>query len=159
MSLVRLLACLVVVGACLALVACNDTAESPTPAPVGVTREVFGTTKPASAPGQELTLSQVTIEPGAGLGPHTHPGTQMARISGGTLTYAVYHGEVTVTRKGGQVETHGADDTVALNAGDSLLEPKGMVHSAKNDGSELVVILLTSLFEAGEPASRPADVE
>lgn len=151
--------CLVMLLALFGLAACADDNGAPAPAPAGVTRESFVATRPPGATGRELTLSRVTVEPAAGLAPHTHPGTQMAHIDQGTLTYSVYHGQVTVTRSEGATETYGAGETIQLNTGDSLIEPRGMVHSAKNDGGEPVVILLTSLFDAGEPASRSASVE
>ncbi|HST38559.1 MAG TPA: hypothetical protein VLK58_03580, partial [Conexibacter sp.] len=44
---------------------------------------------PPGAPGRTLGLSRVTVAPGAELALHRHPGTQIANIARGTLTYWV----------------------------------------------------------------------
>jgi hypothetical protein len=44
---------------------------------------------PTGAAGRTLGLSRVTVAPGAALALHRHPGTQIASIERGTLTYWV----------------------------------------------------------------------
>src|SRR5262245_48911392 len=53
---------------------------------------------PIGAPGKTLALSRVTIPPGVRLAPHRHPGTQVAYIDAGTLTYSVRTGLVRVVK-------------------------------------------------------------
>ena len=140
----------------------DDRPRSPADGVAEVTRQVFAAAASERAPGQEVGLSRVIVPAGEEIAPHTHPGTQLAVIVEGTLTYTVYAGEVTVTRGAGsaspRTERIGAGATTELNAGDALVETPGMQHSARNAGTEPVVIYLASLFEAGAPASSPADV-
>ena len=123
----------------------------------GVTSEVLGRTDPASAPGQELALARVTLAPGAVIPPHEHPGTQLATIVAGELTYSVLTGEVKLTRAGAEGGTPAATgaitagETVALRPGDVIVEVPGAIHTARNDGDETVDILLSTLFLVGEP--------
>ena len=53
---------------------------------------------PAGAPGRTLALSRVTIPARTALALHHHPGTQIAYIQRGTLTYTVKTGVVNVYR-------------------------------------------------------------
>jgi quercetin dioxygenase-like cupin family protein len=145
--------------------ACGDD-DQPQSAAAGITattRQVLNAATSDRAPGQEIGLSRVIVPAGAEIAPHTHPGTQLAFIAEGTLTYTVYSGEVAVTRSAGLSaaanEVVAAGSTTKLNAGDSLVERPGMQHSAKNEGKTPVVIYLSSLFESGVPASSPADVK
>ena len=123
----------------------------------GVTSELLGRTEAVGAPGQELALARVTIAPGAGVPPHEHPGTQLAVIVAGELTYTVLTTEVTWSRAGGGAGTPAATEaivagqTVLLRPGDSVVELPGAIHRARNEGDEPVVILLSTLFAAGQP--------
>jgi quercetin dioxygenase-like cupin family protein len=73
----------------------------------------------------------------------------------------VLRGEVSVTRQAGTANarkgTIAAGQTSDLKPGDSILEVPGMAHTARNAGSQPVVIHLSSLFPAGAPPSSPAD--
>ncbi len=123
--------------------------------------EILAHGTPAAAPDQELSLARVTVPPGAIIAPHEHPGLQLASIVSGTLTYTVLTGEVTLTRAAtsgtpGPVERITAGQTVAIRPGDWVAETPGNAHMAQNAGAEPVVILISRLFTAGEPASIPA---
>jgi quercetin dioxygenase-like cupin family protein len=117
----------------------------------GVASEVLGRGESASAPGQELAVARVTIAAGAAIPEHEHPGTQVAAIIAGELTYTVVTGEVPVTRAGGEIETVGAGQTVTLRPGDSLVEQPGVRHHAENNGPATVEIALATLFPPDEP--------
>ena len=78
-----------------------DAAAKPEP----VARTILGETEPSNAPGQDLTLQQVTVQPGAQLPTHFHEGTQVASIRAGVLTYTIESGSVTVTHAGGDPES------------------------------------------------------
>ena len=117
----------------------------------GVTSEVLGRGVSSSAPGEELAVARVTIAPGAAIPEHEHPGTQVAAIVAGELTYTVVTGEVPVTRAGGEVESIGAGQTVTLRPGDSLVEQPGVRHHAENNGAETVEISLATLFPPDQP--------
>jgi quercetin dioxygenase-like cupin family protein len=118
----------------------------------GVTSEVLGRGVPVGAPEDELAVARVTIAPGASIASHEHPGTQVAAIIAGELTYTVETGEVEVTRAGSdQSELVTAGQTVVLQPGDSLVEQPGEIHHAENKSSVTVEIALASLFPAGAP--------
>ena len=130
------------------------------PAPTEVEKQIFGAALPESAKGQELYLYTVVIPAGAELAAHTHPGQQLGHIEEGTLTYTIVEGEVEVIRQAGtpegSVEQVAAGETIELEAGDTVVETKGMVHQAANRGDEPVRVLLASLFPEGAELSSPA---
>jgi quercetin dioxygenase-like cupin family protein len=126
-----------------------------------VTRQVLGQSSSDSAPDQLVELTRVVIPAGESIAPHTHPGPQLAVIVSGSLTYTVLEGEAELTRDAGtddaETETIESGESVELEAGDSLIEPPGMVHQAENDTEDPVVIHTSSLFPEGEPPSSPAE--
>jgi quercetin dioxygenase-like cupin family protein len=158
----RTLALLLALAAGLVLACGGDDDDSVVGANVDeVVRNLLQTATDETAPGQELVLSQVIVPPGDAIAPHTHPGTQLAVIVQGRLTYTVIDGEVEVTRDAAtdeaQVESFSSGDAVELETGDAVHETAGMVHEARNDGEVPVIIYLSSLFPEGAPASSPAD--
>ena len=50
------------------------------------------------APGHELTLRRITLPPGTGIAPHTHPGALVIYIESGTWSYTSLSGTGRVTR-------------------------------------------------------------
>ncbi len=107
-----------------------------------------------------LGLQKVVIRPGAKLALHHHPGTQIARIVHGTLTYKVHSGKVTVRK--GDADTGGtkvrkikAGQQARLHPGEWIVEQPTDHHSAANKGKGKVVIYLANLFPTGAPASIP----
>ena len=139
----------------------DDDSQSVADGVDDVVRQLLQTGSSDTAPGQSLELSRVIVPAGEAIAPHTHPGTQLAVVVEGTLTYTVIDGEVQVIREAGgedgQPEPVASGQTVDLEAGDSIVEPAGMVHQARNDGDEAVVLYLSSLFPEGAPASSPAE--
>jgi quercetin dioxygenase-like cupin family protein len=65
-----------------------------------VTVTIAGPVLAAAAPGRSLYLVRYEISPGTRLPAHRHKGTQIGRVEGGTLTYHVLAGRVTVYRTG-----------------------------------------------------------
>ena len=128
----------------------------------GVVREVLGQGLPAAAPGQALALVRYTIPPATTLPPHVHPGVQVAHIVSGRLTYTVLTSEVPVTRAAGagqpgRLETIGAGEVTMLGPGDAVVEYPGVAHFGRNDGTEPVVILASTLLAADQPAAIVVD--
>jgi quercetin dioxygenase-like cupin family protein len=124
----------------------------------GLTRTVLVSATPAAAPDQTLQLARIEIAPGTKLPAHVHPGTQLASIVSGELSYTVLRGEIRVERAAsngtpGPVEVLKSGDTTVLHPGDAVIETEGMLHYGENLGTEPVVILTAVLFEAGMPAS------
>jgi quercetin dioxygenase-like cupin family protein len=130
-----------------------------TPSPsTGITRTVLVGATPAAALDQSLQLARIVIEPGVRLPIHVHPGTQLASIVSGELTYSVVLGQIRIERASidgapGPVEMLMAGKQTVLRPGDAVIETEGVEHFGENLGSEPVVILTATLFEAGAPAS------
>jgi quercetin dioxygenase-like cupin family protein len=129
-------------------------------APVTVVREPLAqAVAPAGAPGKTLGLSRVTVMPGTELASHHHPGTQIARIENGTLTYSVETGSVKVMKGSADdptlVRRIKAGQTGRIRAGQWIVERRTEVHHAANHGTVPVVIYLATLFTTGAPPSLP----
>jgi len=122
-----------------------------------IRRTAWGQTSPQNAPGQDLYLQRVVIDPGAKLPVHFHEGTQLATIRAGVLTYHVKSGEVAVTRADGKTETVSAPGTVKLRVGDTIVETESLVHYGENSGTRPVVIELAALLHTGAPLSTAVD--
>jgi quercetin dioxygenase-like cupin family protein len=128
--------------------------------PVVVVREPLAqAVAPLGAPGKTLGLSRVTVMPGAELASHHHPGTQIARIENGTLTYSVESGSVKVMKGPADdptlVRRIKAGQTGRIRTGQWIVEQRSEVHHAANRGTEPVVIYLATLFTTGAPPSLP----
>ena len=131
---------------------------------IEVTRVVMGQVAPTQAPGHELYLVRVTIPVDAGIAPHTHPGTQVARVDQGTLTYTIISGTATIVRGGSNGEGAESEEvtgpaTVKLRRGDTVIEEVGLIHEAANRGKKPTIITLTALLTEGAPLSEPVEGE
>jgi quercetin dioxygenase-like cupin family protein len=127
--------------------------ERPSSSDAEVVSTLLGMTEPAAAVGQTLGLRSYVIPSGVALPPHTHPGTQLARILRGVLRYEVVSGEAHVVRSDGTPEAVVAGEVVMLEAGDVVIEGPGMVHFGTNVGRGPVHIISATLFETGAPPS------
>lgn len=128
------------------------------PAPVTVSREPLAASSSVrGAPDRTLGLTRVTVMPGSTLASHHHPGTQIARIANGTLTYSVESGKVRVMAGDAEdarfVRTIKAGQTGRIRTDQWLVEQPNEVHHAANRGTEPVVIYLATLFPTGAPPS------
>lgn len=130
-------------------------------APTAIRHALAKTPRVQGAPGRELVLSRVLIEPGAKLALHHHRGTQVARIQSGVLRYTVESGAVVVRRgdadRSRVVRRIKAGQTGSLRPGDSIVEQPSDHHSAVNRGARPVVVYLATLLAAGAPPSTPLD--
>ena len=150
-------------GAVLLLIsaACGYAAGAVHHAPAEATRTVLAQkVGPAGARGRTLALSRVTIPAHTRLGLHRHPGTQIAYVQKGTLTYTVRTGVVSVYR--GEADQNpqvvrrvGAGQTGEVRAGEWVIEPPSAVHFGANHDDIPVRILLATLFKTGRPPSIP----
>ena len=112
------------------------------------------------ARGRTLGLSRVTIPPRVQIPLHHHPGTQIAYIQRGVLTYTVRRGSVNVMRGAADesptlVRRIRAGQTGKIRAGEWIAEQPTTIHRARNDGTVAVRILLATLFRNGSPPSLP----
>jgi quercetin dioxygenase-like cupin family protein len=107
-----------------------------------------------------MVLSRVVVEPGAELALHRHLGTQIARVTAGTLTYTVRRGTATIRRGESDqdpplVRRLEAGETARIRAGQWIVEQPSDIHEAANRGSTPVVIYLATLLRDGAPPSTP----
>jgi quercetin dioxygenase-like cupin family protein len=129
--------------------------------PAQATRAVLAqAVDPTGVRGRTLALSRVTIPAHTRLALHRHPGTQVAYVQKGTLTYTVRTGVVAVHRgvadQGPRIVRRvGPGQTGAVQAGEWVIERPRDVHFGANEGAHPVVILLATLFKTGSPASIP----
>jgi quercetin dioxygenase-like cupin family protein len=115
---------------------------------------------PVGARGRTLGLSRVKIPPEARIALHHHPGTQLAYIQRGVLTYSVRRGSVRVMRGAADqspklVRRIRDGQTRRIRAGEWIVEQPSTIHRARNDGRTPVVVLLATLFPTGSPPSLP----
>jgi hypothetical protein len=139
------------------LVSTRTVAQEATPAAGGPVAELLGHGLPNAAPGFDLSLYRVTFPAGAGVPPHTHPGTSIVYVDSGTLGFTSLEGEAYLFRAGamatpeaeGELLAH--DTEVTLTAGDVLFFPDEHGDVAYNAGDGDLVLLLANLHTAGEP--------
>ena len=128
--------------------------------PPTVVREPLAESKkPRGADGRDLGLSRVTVMPEAELAAHHHPGTQVAFVERGTLTYTVLTGKVRVMTGSSEdpelVRRIEAGETGRIRAGQWIVEQPHVHHQAANRGEVPVVIFTATLFRKGQPAAIP----
>ena len=112
---------------------------SPLPAqtrPAGTTRTELQRYD-LSIPGREVVQAIVSLAPGAAAPRHSHPGEEIIYVLKGTWVYQL----------DGKPET-------TLKAGDVLYVPYGVVHAARNIGTETGSELATYIVEKGKPLVR-----
>nr|WP_229416208.1 cupin domain-containing protein [Pseudoduganella armeniaca] len=92
-----------------------------------------------SVPNREAIVAHVEIAPGATAARHTHPGDEISYFLGG-------EGELLVD---GQPPRR-------LKAGEAFIIPAGVVHAARNPGSEPARLVGVYVVEKGQPLATPA---
>jgi mannose-6-phosphate isomerase-like protein (cupin superfamily) len=128
--------------------------------PTAVRTAMAASSSVQGAPGRTMVLSKVVVEPGAKLALHHHLGTQIARVTSGTLTYTVRRGSAALHEGDAEkaprlVRTIGAGQTARIHSGQWLVEQPSDIHEAANRGAVPVVIYLATLLKAGAPPATP----
>ena len=127
--------------------------------PVVVREPLAEAKQPRGVEGRDLGLSRVTVMPGAELPAHTHPGTQVAFIEQGTLTYTVNDGRVKVMKGSSEdptlVRRIRSGQTARIRTGQWIVEQPNDHHQAANRGDVPVVIFTATLLRKGQPAAIP----
>jgi quercetin dioxygenase-like cupin family protein len=83
----------------------------------------------------DLAVSENRVRPGGHFGWHSHPGPSLVIVKSGTSTF--YRGD---------------DPTCTPHvhpAGTAYVDPGGVVHIARNEGTEELVLLVTRLIPSG----------
>jgi quercetin dioxygenase-like cupin family protein len=86
-----------------------------------------------SAAGWESLQALVSFAPGSSFPRHKHPGEEIIYVTQGTIEYAV------------------AGKPVIVKAGEVLFIPNGVVHAARNPGTEPAAELATYVVRKGQP--------
>jgi quercetin dioxygenase-like cupin family protein len=100
-----------------------------------------------------VRLLRITLEPGASVPEHTHPGPEFGLVESGTLS-VVPTGDAQVSVGGDPVET--VSDPIELNAGDWVLYPAEVGMAFSNQTEEPVTILSAVMQPVGDGA--PASI-
>jgi quercetin dioxygenase-like cupin family protein len=120
-------------------VATEVSAQGATPAPTaGVTRKILSQSDGPTA-GYETLLVEATIEAGAKVARHTHPGIESAYILEGGFELPI---EGQPTRN--------------LKPGDAFQIPAGTPHAGGKPGDAKTRVLITYVVEKGKPLASPA---
>ena len=133
-------------------------AQEATPDAPPITDTVLGSGMPLDAPGYVLQLERITIAPGAEIPTHVHPGAYVIYVESGDFGFTVVKGEALLTKAGStEPETIAAGSEVIAHAGDVIYEDTGVVHSARNAGTEMVSVLTSALLMSGMPSLMPTN--
>jgi quercetin dioxygenase-like cupin family protein len=114
------------------------------------------------APGNTVYLIRFTLQPGAEIEAHSHPGTTILAVEEGALGYTLLEGTAHVIRSSGadgrltteSISEPGTD--VILEAGDTIYYEADVTHTARNAGDMPVHVFATHILENGQPFSIPA---
>jgi quercetin dioxygenase-like cupin family protein len=107
-------------------------AGPPVSQPPGVTRTELQR-HDLGTPGREAIQMRIAIAPGITFPDHRHPGEEIIYVLDGRFEYRV------------------AGRPIIVGAGEVLFIPAGIVHSARNAGSDTAVELATYIVEKGRP--------
>ncbi len=116
----------------------------------GTTVEALGSFMPSAASDKALVLIRITMEPGAAIPFHHHPGAVVVTVESGTFGTEFDQGEGTLTRADGTAESIAAGQSATMTAGDTLAY-EGAVHTMVNEGDDAVVLLVSALLDPNQP--------
>jgi quercetin dioxygenase-like cupin family protein len=124
----------IIIGVALAATGGVIVAQSP-----ALTRTIVTQGDLSAVTGREAVVARVEVAPGGVGGWHTHPGEEVAYIT---------EGEAMLLMAGQPARR--------MIAGDAVVIPAGVVHSARNDSSGVTRLVAVYLVEKGQPLSSPA---
>jgi len=102
------------------------------PRPAGTTRTDLQR-HDLNIPGREVLQARVDLAPGSSFPRHKHPGEEVIYVIAGTIEYEV------------------AGKWVTVKTGEVLFVPDGVIHAARNSGSEPASELATYVLRKGQP--------
>jgi uncharacterized cupin superfamily protein len=103
-----------------------------------------------------LRLVRISLQPGAAVPTHRHPGPEFALVESGAVT-VVADDELAIARAVGGEERGPSGSTVVLAAGDRVGFPAGVAFSLANAGDGLARLLTLVVLPVGP--DRPAGAE
>lgn len=89
--------------------------------------------------GHQAIIANVTIDPGASAGRHTHPGEEISYVLEG-------EGEVLIE----------GQPPLKIKAGDGFVIPARAIHDARNTGEAPMKLIAVYYIEKGKPVATPA---
>jgi quercetin dioxygenase-like cupin family protein len=121
------------------LIATQASAQSAAPAaPGGVARKILSQTE-GPTPGYVTLLVEATIDAGATVARHTHPGIESSFVMEGGFELPIQ-----------------GQPTRMLKAGDAFQIPPETPHAGGKPGDAKSIILITYIVEKGKPLASPA---
>src|SRR5258706_1980061 len=131
----------------------------------GVTAEVLAAAPSAVAPGQTVYVARFVFQPGAGIFPHSHPGTTVLGVLSGSFGWTLKAGKAHVIRGAGAGATGPAEELTeagaggVLKPGDALFYESDVVHTARGAGDTEAVVLGSLVLKTGAPLLMPANMK
>lgn len=128
----------------------------------GTTVESLGAMAPATAPGHALVFLRLTMEPGASIPAHSHPGGVVLVVESGSFGTMFVQGTGTITRATTAGTPAATEPTTSgtemiLEAGDSVAYDQDAAHTMSNAGDEPLVLLVSALLAADQPGFQFAE--
>lgn len=118
----------------------------------GTTTEILGSIAPTTAEGQALVFLRITMEPGASIAAHNHPGSVILVVDAGTFGTEFTQGEGQITRSGEEnAQTVRPGTEHVMEVGDSLAYDGSAAHTMVNAGDEPLVLLVSALLDSDQP--------
>lgn len=116
----------------------------------GVTIESLGTSNPDVAGGHALVFLRITLQPGAHIAAHSHPGNVILVVDSGAFTTAFTQGTGALTRAGMEPDEITTGSVHVLQPGDSLAYDGSAAHTMVNEGTEPLVLLVSALLDSAQ---------
>src|SRR5258705_6647538 len=116
----------------------------------GVTAEVLAAAPSAVAPGQTVYVARFVFQPGAGIFPHSHPGTTVLGVLSGSFGWTLKAGKAHVIRGAGAGATGPAEELTEAGAGGGL-EPGGALFYGSGGGDTATGAGGTEALVRGSP--------
>ena len=123
------------------LLALQVPAHAQTSALPGFTSKAVQTSPITGDDTKQVVLMAVSIQPGAAVPPHTHPGDCVGAIVEGNVELLVL-----------------GNEPRRLVAGDTYANPQGTVHWFRNTGESAAKLLNTLVVLKGVPPVQPASI-
>ena len=159
-ALVAVVAMLVAGGGFIAAQDSTQAEGTPAVTPIelapGFVGEVFAGVPSDRAPGQTVYVARFTIQPGSEIYPHGHPGTTVLAVDSGSFGWTLVQGEAYVVRGAGSGGTEVEEVTepgaeVILEPGDAIYYEDDVIHTARNAGDGVAVVLGSFVLTTGQP--------
>jgi uncharacterized RmlC-like cupin family protein len=116
----------------------------------GTSTETLGSISAVEGSGSRLVLMRFTLDPGASIRRHSHPGTAVITVVSGVLETELVRGSATINRAGVE-ESAEIGSTIELTAGDSIACAENAGKTMANGGEEPLVLVASMLLDPNQP--------